>query len=330
MVVRQPLCHRSARPGEPSFSPHALSRVRAAAGGRDRSAAPRATGPRSGMVPVGRPRAISPALLQRPSRATQRAARDRGRSSGSAPFLTRPNCVGHGAWGGRSACPRCNRIAQTPGTPHERPSEYTRTGARRRCGQRRPDPHRHGDRRRRPGRAVRGVRGRPAQHQVPPGRQSRPAGRPMRRALPGQADLRHPGGAALHRPGADRPAAAADPTVRARVPPEPAGRGPGAPGRRPLAADDQQRAGPGSAGDRDRRRRRQLRAAPAAAARRGRARGALDPLCGAPDGGFPGQGPPDRGRRRLGARLDAQPAPARQPSRAGPPARRVPRGARTR
>ena len=89
-------------------------------------------------------------------------------------------------------------------------------------------------------------------------------------------------------------------------------------------------AGAGSAGDRDRRRRRQLRAAPAAAARRGRARGALDPLCGAPDGGFPGQGPSDRGRRQLGARLDAQPAPARQPSRAGPPARRVPRGARTR
>ena len=57
-----------------------------------------------------------------------------------------------------------------------------------------------------PVRPVRRVRGRPPRHEVPPGRQSRQDRRPVRRALSGQADLRHPGRAALHRPGAGRPA----------------------------------------------------------------------------------------------------------------------------
>ena len=44
-------------------------------------------------------------------------------------------------------------------------------------------------------------------------------------------------------------------------------------------------------------------------------------LRGAPDGGVPRQAAADRRRRRLGARLDAQPRAAREPSHAAAPAR---------
>ena len=221
MVIRRPLCHRSDA-GAPCFSAAARPRIRAAAGGRypvsraavDEPTSTNGTGPSPVSSPPPARRHHPPCcrgLVARPGEPHEIAAA-RG---GSAPFLTRPNCVRHGPGAGGAPA----RVAKGSRRPQVRrmndrvnPPEPVRAG---RCGQRRPDPHRHGDRRRRPGRAVRGVRGRPAQHAVPPGRQSRPAGRPVRRALSGQADLRYPGGAALHRPGADRPAAAADPAVRA-------------------------------------------------------------------------------------------------------------------
>ena len=160
---------------------------------------------------------------------------------------------------------------------------------------------------------VRGVRGRPAQHAVPPGRQPRQDRRPVRRALSGQADLRHPGGAALHRRAADRAAARADPAVRAALPPRasrPSASSAWSDGRWRLTTSEGLvleapvvviAAGAGSFVPR----RLPLR-------RRRGARGPFALLRRAPDGGVPRQGHPDRGRRRFRARLDAQPAAARR------------------
>jgi thioredoxin reductase len=56
----------------------------------------------------------------------------------------------------------------------------------------------------------------------------------VRRTVPGQADLRHPGRARLHRPGTDRQPAQADRAVRADLPPGPGSDHRAAPRRRPL------------------------------------------------------------------------------------------------
>ena len=86
-----------------------------------------------------------------------------------------------------------------------------------------PDRNRCRHRRRRPGRPVPGVRTRPAGDQ---GAHHRLAGlrrRAVHRAVPRQADLRHPGRAGVHRQGTDRQPAQADRALRRHLPPRPGG-----------------------------------------------------------------------------------------------------------
>ena len=117
----------------------------------------------------------------------------------------------------------------------------------------------------------------------------------------------------------------ADQAVRAHLPSGPARRCPRAPGRGPLPARHRRRhavrdQGGGGGGWR------RLLHAQAPAARRHRGlRGHVRLLFGASHRGLPRQGRADRRRRRLGARLGAQPAARRQPADAAAPARRVPR-----
>ena len=93
--------------------------------------------------------------------------------------------------------------------------------ARHRRRARRPDRDRCRDRRRRPGRPVPGLRARPARDQGPHHRLARLPRRPVHRALPRQADLRHPGRAGVHRQGAHRQPAQADRALRRDLPPRP-------------------------------------------------------------------------------------------------------------
>ncbi len=91
-----------------------------------------------------------------------------------------------------AACParsRCQRRARRLARPRSRKAvlsflEFSDV---------RSDFHRCRDHWRGPLRPVRGFRAGPARHQMPRRRHSRPAGRPMRRALSGKADLRHSG-----------------------------------------------------------------------------------------------------------------------------------------
>ena len=69
-----------------------------------------------------------------------------------------------------------------------------------------------------PDRPVRGVRARPPRHQGPPRRHPAQDRRPMRRALSGEADLRHPRLPDRHRPGPRRQPAAPDRAVQADLP----------------------------------------------------------------------------------------------------------------
>ena len=77
--------------------------------------------------------------------------------------------------------------------------------------------------RRRTLRTVPGIRARAAGHQRPHRRFARAPGRAVRGAVPGQADLRHPGAAGMRRAGARRPADAADQALQAAVSPGPGG-----------------------------------------------------------------------------------------------------------
>ena len=124
--------------------------------------------------------------------------------------------------------------------------------------------------------------------------------RPVRRALSGEADLRHPGPADRHRAGADRPPDGADQAVRRRVPPRRARRRRSSgcrrplPPRRPTPAPSSSAkvvviaAGGGSFTPKR----------PPLAGHRG-LRGQVGVLFGAPHGGFPRQGRAHRRRRRL-------------------------------
>ena len=193
------------------------------------------------------------------------------------------------------------------------------------------DQDRRAHHRRGPGRPVRRVRARPARHEGASDRHPRQGRRPVRRALSREADLRHSRHSLDHRRGPDRRADGADQAVRAR---------------RSISARWSRRS-----------RRSAIRCS-ASPPTRGKVfeakviviaagGGSFQPkrppipgieayesevglLRGAPDGGVPRQAPADRRRRRLRARLDAQPRAAREPPHAAAPPRRIPRRARQR
>ena len=177
----------------------------------------------------------------------------------------------------------------------------------------------------RPGRAVRGVRARPRRHQGARHRHSRQAGRTVRRAIPGEADLRHSWHADRDGPGADR--RAAWPRSSRSAPPSICGQRVDAlqkmdDGRFRLVTDI------GTSfrrqGRRDRGGRGIVHAKTTAARRYRGLRGQVGVLFGAADGRFPGQGRAGGRRRQLGPRLDAQSAAHRQEPHPAAPARRVP------
>ena len=161
-------------------------------------------------------------------------------------------------------------------------------------------------------------------------RHSRPARRPVCRALSGEADLRHSRLSDHHRPGAGREADGADPSLPSDLPSRPDGRDARARARRALPAHHRHRHDISRQGGGDRRRRRLVPAQAAAGAGHRGLRGHLGLLCGAPHGGLSRPRPHRRRRRRLGARLDAEPAAAGEEPDAHPPPRRVPRRARQR
>ena len=232
-----------------------------------------------------------------------------------------PNCCAE-APRPTTASPFARNIHGTPGQPRRH---------RHRPQPRRPDRDRRPHHRRRPGGAVPGVRAGPAGDQGARDRLADCARRPADRAVPRQADLRHPRHSGVHRAGADRCLAQANRALWRHLPPGPDGDRAARAGRRALRGRHQRRHALHRAHRVHRRRRGRVRAALDQAGRAGRLRGQTTLSPRARPSRLCRQEPLDCRRRRLGPGLGAQlcgrgPQPGRQRDPAAPP-RRLSRGA---